>query len=103
MREGIGLLQKCMQCFILIEQTICGRIKISITEFLDVPSFLPQCLAKAEQSVVEPFPSCQWGFSSGAMYPLQQAGQKRQGWMRIHCFHKGPRTWSKNGPDSALL
>ena len=48
MREGIGLLQKCMQCFILIEQTICERMKISITEFSDVLSFLPQCLAKAE-------------------------------------------------------
>ena len=48
MREGIGLLQKCMQCFILIEQTICERMKISITELLNIPSVLPPCLAKAE-------------------------------------------------------
>ena len=34
--------------FILFEQTICERMKISITELLNIPPVLPLCLAKAE-------------------------------------------------------
>ena len=35
-------------CFILIEQTICERMKIPIKELSNIPSVLPPCLTKAE-------------------------------------------------------
>ena len=72
MREGIGLLQKCMQCFILIEQTICERMKISITEFSDVLSFLPQCLAKAEVVRGGTISKLSMGIEANLRLPLEE-------------------------------
>ena len=101
MREGIGLLQKCMQCKNV--QMGLGKSKREWTALFYI--IWTNNLWKNENIYYRAFQhflcsstmlgkgrSSPWwnhfqivngDFSSGAMYPLQQAGQKRQGWMLL--------------------